>query len=73
MTGAERYVELYDELKNLVYHLDLTFQMDAAHPDIAGGRGCDPEVLIGRAKAINDVADEMRFLKKFRGTLGLVK
>lgn len=72
MTGEERFNELYDEMENLVYHLNLSFQYGRQYPDIKDGRGVDENVLISRAKAIEDVADEMRYLRKFRGSLGLV-
>jgi len=74
VTGSERYIELYDEMENIVKNLAQSFAYGRQfEKELGTGRGIDEEILIGRAKAINDIADEMRFLKKFRGSLGLVR
>ena len=79
MTGEDRYKELYDELERLArslvdcYDTDRGIQRAHMNGHIEGyQRRVDPQILIGRAEAINDCASELKFLQKFRGSLGLV-
>jgi hypothetical protein len=71
MTGQEHYDKLYDEMAFIVAMLHESFEYEKNFPALK--HAIDPEILISRAEAINAVAQEMRYLKKFRGSLGLVK
>lgn len=75
MTGDERYNELYDEMENLARKLVEIFDMERKFDEHEPERKhrIDPEILMARVGALHDVAEEMRFLKKFRGSLRLIK
>jgi hypothetical protein len=85
MTGAERTKQLYDEMERLARSLVDCFDTDRGfdklgvdEAPLVGGVGSksrmlDPEILFGRVAALDDVAQEWRALKKFRGSLQVVR
>lgn len=77
VTGRQHHDELYDEIERIARHLVDAFNIERAlakhmSPDGEYERRIDPDILIGRAGALYDAAQELKFLRKLRGSLRTV-
>jgi hypothetical protein len=64
-------------MERLAQSLNAMFELDRGY-DLIGEDGkksrmLDPEILFGRVAALNDTAQEWKFLRKFQGALRVVK